>query len=112
MRELVETVTVYRDDSRSGGVQVEITDRLNALLGEQAFPNGIRAVGGLMVAEEGFECSYSSSSECTALLSFLVSGGSRVLSPTGIAMMSRARLRVDFSSSLYCRKSSSASCAV
>jgi site-specific DNA recombinase len=46
IRELVETVTVYRDDSRAGGVQVEITGRLNALLGDQAFPNGIRAVGG------------------------------------------------------------------
>jgi site-specific DNA recombinase len=34
---------------------VEITGRLNSLLGDQAFPNGIRAMGGLMVAEEGFE---------------------------------------------------------
>jgi hypothetical protein len=51
---LVETVTVYRDDSRPG-VQVEITGRLNSLLGDQAFPNGIRAMGGLMVAEEGFK---------------------------------------------------------
>jgi site-specific DNA recombinase len=55
IRELVETVTVYRDDSRPGGVQVEITDRLNSFLGDQAFPNGVRAVGGLMIAEEGFE---------------------------------------------------------
>jgi site-specific DNA recombinase len=55
MRELVETVTVFRDPSRVGGVVVEIAGRLNALLGEKAYPNGVRGVWGKMVAEEGFE---------------------------------------------------------
>jgi site-specific DNA recombinase len=54
MRELVQTVTVDRDPSKPGGVEVLIAGRLNALLGEGAFPNGIRS-GGLLVAEEGFE---------------------------------------------------------
>jgi hypothetical protein len=34
IRELIDTVTVYRDSSRPGGVAVEISGRLNALLGE------------------------------------------------------------------------------
>jgi hypothetical protein len=34
---------------------VEITGRLNALLGERAYPNKVRGVWGKMVAEEGFE---------------------------------------------------------
>ena len=55
IRELIETVTVFRDPSRSGGVTVEIAGRLNALLGEQAYPNRVRGVWGKMVAEEGFE---------------------------------------------------------
>jgi site-specific DNA recombinase len=55
IRDLVETVTVLRDNTRTGGVQVEITGRLTALLGEQAFPNQVRGVWGKMVAEEGFE---------------------------------------------------------
>src|SRR5208283_4199208 len=38
MRDLVETVTVFRDNTRAGGVQVEISGRLTALLGEQAYP--------------------------------------------------------------------------
>ncbi len=45
MRELVETVTVSRDPSRPGGVEVIIKGRLNALLGDRAFPNGIRSGG-------------------------------------------------------------------
>jgi site-specific DNA recombinase len=53
MRDLIETVTVFRDPSRFGGVQIEITGRLNALLGEQAYPN--KGVWGKMVAEEGLE---------------------------------------------------------
>jgi site-specific DNA recombinase len=44
MRDLIETVTVFRDPLRSGGVQIEVTGRLNALLGEQAYPNGIKGV--------------------------------------------------------------------
>ena len=55
MRELVETVTVCRDPSRLGGVEVEIAGRLTALLGEKAYPNGVKRVWGKMVAEEGFE---------------------------------------------------------
>jgi site-specific DNA recombinase len=52
IRDLVETVTVFRDPSRPGGVAVEIAGRLNALLGEGAYPNG---VWGKMVAGEGLE---------------------------------------------------------
>lgn len=53
IRDLVETVTVFRDGTRPGGVQVEILGRLTALLGEQAFPNRVKGVWGKMVAEEG-----------------------------------------------------------
>jgi hypothetical protein len=42
--DLVETVTVRRKSDR--GVEVEIAGRLNALLGDQAFPNGRRFSGG------------------------------------------------------------------
>jgi site-specific DNA recombinase len=52
IRDLVETVTVFRDPSRPGGVTVEIAGRLNALLGEQAYPNKVRGVWGKMVAGE------------------------------------------------------------
>jgi DNA invertase Pin-like site-specific DNA recombinase len=55
IRDLVETVTIFRDLSRPGGVQVEIAGRLNQLLGEKAYPNGVRGVWGKMVAEEGLE---------------------------------------------------------
>jgi site-specific DNA recombinase len=55
IRDLVDTVTVFRDTSKSGGVEVEIVGRLTALLGEEAYPNGVRGVWGKMVAEEGFE---------------------------------------------------------
>jgi site-specific DNA recombinase len=51
IRELIETVTVFRDHSRPGGVTIETTGRLNALLGEQAYPNRVRGVWGRMVAE-------------------------------------------------------------
>ena len=51
MRDLVETVTVRRDPSKVGGVEVEIAGRLNALLGEQAFANGVRGSWGKLVAE-------------------------------------------------------------
>jgi site-specific DNA recombinase len=44
IRDLVETVTVFRDPSPPGGVTVEIAGRLNALLGEQAYPNKVRGV--------------------------------------------------------------------
>src|SRR5882757_7909550 len=54
IRGLVETVTVFRDPSRPGGVTIEITGRLNALLGEHAYPNKVRGVWGKMVAGERF----------------------------------------------------------
>jgi site-specific DNA recombinase len=52
--DLVETVTVFRDPERPGGVSVEIAGRLNALLGDTAYPNRVRAVGGKMVARERY----------------------------------------------------------
>jgi hypothetical protein len=55
VRDLVETVTVFRDPSKSGGIEVEIVGRLTALLGEKTYPNGVRGVWGKMVAEEGLE---------------------------------------------------------
>jgi hypothetical protein len=57
IRDLVETVTVFRDPSRAGGVTIEIVGRLNALLGEQAYPNKVRGVWGKMVA--GARCRFS-----------------------------------------------------
>lgn len=42
IRELVESVIVRRDHERRGGVEVEITGRLSALLGGSAYPHGIR----------------------------------------------------------------------
>ena len=50
IRDLVETVTVFRNPSHPGGVTVEIVGRLNALLGEQAYPHNVRGVWGKMVA--------------------------------------------------------------
>jgi site-specific DNA recombinase len=55
IRDLVETVTVFRDKSKPGGVEVEIVGQLTVLLGEKAYPNGVRGVWGKMVAEEGLE---------------------------------------------------------
>ncbi|MBI1218501.1 MAG: recombinase family protein [Rhodobacteraceae bacterium] len=55
IRDLVETVTVYRDPSAPGAVEIEVSGRLNAVLGDRAYPNGVRRVWGKMVAEEGFE---------------------------------------------------------
>lgn len=45
MRDLIETVKVFRDPSRIGGVEVEIAGRLTALLGEGAFPHGVKEWG-------------------------------------------------------------------
>ncbi len=42
----------FRDSSKLGGVEVEIVGRLTALLGEKAYPTGVRGVWGKMVAEE------------------------------------------------------------
>ncbi|TYL74643.1 recombinase family protein [Bradyrhizobium cytisi] len=55
IRDLVDTVTVFRDPARSGGVAVEIAGRLNALLGEAAYPNRVTGVWGKVVAGEGLE---------------------------------------------------------
>ena len=44
IRDLIDRVTVFRDPSRLGGVTVEISGRLNALLGEKAFPNQVKGV--------------------------------------------------------------------
>lgn len=44
IRDLVKDVTVYRRGL--GAMEVEVTGRLNALLGEKAFPGRIRMVGG------------------------------------------------------------------
>lgn len=50
IRDLVETVTVFRDPTRLGGVAVEIAGRLNALLGQDAYPNRVKGVWGKVVA--------------------------------------------------------------
>ena len=50
IRDLVETVTVFRDPARPGGVAVEIAGRLNALLGQEAYPNRVKGVWGKVVA--------------------------------------------------------------
>jgi hypothetical protein len=55
IRELVDTVTVQRDPSKRGGLEVVIAGRLNALLGDEAFPNGVKGSWGKLVAEDGFE---------------------------------------------------------
>ena len=55
IRDLIETVTVFRDPSRPGGVTVEIAGRLTALLGEPVFPHNVRGVWGKVVAREGLE---------------------------------------------------------
>ena len=41
LRGLIETVTVFRGDKGPGSVKINITGRLNALLGERAFPNRV-----------------------------------------------------------------------
>jgi site-specific DNA recombinase len=46
IRDLVETVTVRRDCSRKGGIEIIIAGRLNALLGEKAFPHRCVRIGG------------------------------------------------------------------
>ena len=55
IRELVETVTLFRNRSHPGEVTVEVAGRLNALLGEQACPHNVQEVWGKMVAREGLE---------------------------------------------------------
>ena len=55
IRDLVETVTVHPEPARSGGLAVEISGRLTALLGDPPVSGMGRRVGGSMVAGEGFE---------------------------------------------------------
>ncbi|MCP3392497.1 recombinase family protein [Bradyrhizobium sp. CCGB12] len=55
IRDLVDTVTVFRDSGRPGGIAVDIAGRLNALLGEKAYPNQVKGVWGKVVAGEGLE---------------------------------------------------------
>ena len=55
LRDLVDTVTVRPNPDHRGGVAVEISGRLNALLGEVAYPHGVQGVWGSVVAREGFE---------------------------------------------------------
>jgi site-specific DNA recombinase len=57
IRDLVQTVTVFRDPARPGGVAVEIAGRLNALLGREAYPNGVKGVWGQVVAGERYRLS-------------------------------------------------------
>lgn len=63
MRELIDTGTVSRDPSRKGSAEVEIAGRLTRLLGPKAFPQGVSAVWGAMVAEV---CSGHSPTLCLA----------------------------------------------
>ena len=44
IRDPFDTVTVFRDPARPGGVAVEIAGRLNALPGEEAYPNRVWGV--------------------------------------------------------------------
>ncbi|MGY8667408.1 hypothetical protein Q3C01_34335 [Bradyrhizobium sp. UFLA05-109] len=54
IRDLVETVTVFRDPARPGSVAVEIAGRLNALLGDRAYPNQVKEVWGKVAAGERY----------------------------------------------------------
>src|SRR5580658_630418 len=55
LRDLIDTITVFRGADGPGKVEIEISGKLTALLGENAYPHGVRGVWGLMVAGEGFE---------------------------------------------------------
>lgn len=55
IRDLVETVAVHPDPARPGGLAIEISGRLTALLGDPPVSGAVRRVGGSMVAGEGFE---------------------------------------------------------
>lgn len=59
IRDLVETVTVFRDPTRPGGVTVEIAGRLTALLHEPIFPNNVRGVWGKVVARDRYRFSHT-----------------------------------------------------
>ena len=55
LRDLVESVTVRPGQNGPGSIEIEISGRLTALVGEKAYPNGLAASSGLVVAEDGFE---------------------------------------------------------
>jgi hypothetical protein len=63
VRELVSAVIV-RSTAKRGGVEVEVAGRLSPLLGERAYPNGIRRVWGTMVAEARYYQSPPSTFTC------------------------------------------------
>jgi len=46
IRDLVECVTVRHDANAPQGTHIEITGRLNSLLGDKAFPNNVGRIGG------------------------------------------------------------------
>ena len=46
IRDLVECITVRHDARRADHIDIEITGRLNSLLGEKAFPNRVGRLGG------------------------------------------------------------------
>ncbi len=46
IRDLVECVTVRHKTGSPGNVEIEITGRLNSLLGDKAFPNNVGRIGG------------------------------------------------------------------
>ena len=51
LRDLIETVTVYRDPSSPGAVEIEVKGKLSALVSSPAYPEGIKRVWGSVVAE-------------------------------------------------------------
>lgn len=57
LRNLIETVTVFRHPLRPGSVTIEITGRLNQLLGEEIYSEKVRGVWGKMVARERYRFS-------------------------------------------------------
>lgn len=52
LQELVESVTIRRNAREPAGIELEVTGRLNALMGPQSFPNSVLRT---VVAEDGFE---------------------------------------------------------
>ncbi len=55
MRNLVETVTVFRDRSRLGGVEIEIAGGFTTSLRAPTYQYGVKGESRKMVAEEGLE---------------------------------------------------------
>jgi hypothetical protein len=76
IRDLVESVTVFRDTTRAGGVLVEISGRLTAVLGEQAHPNRLHGAWGKMVAEARYRMLPRPENDTIFSLEFGALGGS------------------------------------